>query len=212
MLIDTLKNLTQSQLDSVVALYGGEKNVKKILDEEAKRLALRARQKKEDEATLAAAQRDITTWKTITVGVYKTPGQYRMALIESGHRFRDKEDGDYLDRIPLAQAISEIDLVAPSIYLLGLYRGATYHEICEAGVRMGFELCLDEIGPALRLSYMDQPDSDMLRIAKKISQDSDQYYVVSNFTGQTRLHCERGSFIQYWDSKARFVFIRPRQA
>jgi hypothetical protein len=44
---------------------------------------------------------------------------------------------------------------------------ASLHDVYVRAVSLGFELCPAEVGPALRLDYLDQPLGEFLHIAMK---------------------------------------------
>ena len=59
-----------------------------------------------------------------------------------------------------------------SVLELGFYRSAKYKDLCAKAPELGLQLCAAEVGPALRLSYQDQPGGERLRIAMKAITDS----------------------------------------
>ena len=59
-----------------------------------------------------------------------------------------------------------------SVSELGFYRSAKYKDLCAKALELGLQLCPAEVGPALRLSYKDQPGGERLRIAMKAITDS----------------------------------------
>ena len=58
-------------------------------------------------------------------------------------------------------------IVFLSVFELGFGDEASLHDIYARAVALGFELCPAEVGPALRLNYLDQPPGDFLHIAMK---------------------------------------------
>jgi hypothetical protein len=48
---------------------------------------------------------------------------------------------------------------------LGASVEVSLHDIYARAVALGFELCPAEVGPTLRLNYLDQPLGEFLRIA-----------------------------------------------
>ena len=131
---------------------------------------------------------DLTVWKTIKLGTCKTPDEYREALRSAGYRISDWGN-DILRKTSCAEVETEVDLVALSVKELGFQNGANYKDICARGVEMGFELAPAEVGPALRLSYKDQPRGEWLRIASNRARRGgrhDEHYAANarNDTGR----------------------------
>jgi len=79
---------------------------------------------------------------------------------------------DILDRISCAQQEIKVNLVVLSVLELGFYRSAKYKDLCAKALELGLQLCPAEVGPALRLSYKDQPGGERLRIAMEAIADS----------------------------------------
>lgn len=157
-----------------------------------------------------AAPREFAVWKTVKLGTCETLDEYRKALKKAGYRIGDWGN-DILGRINCVQLETEADLVVLSVKELG-YDGAYYKDICDRGVEMGLELCPAEVGPALRLSYKDQPRDEWLRIAME----------AITVTGGDRLifavGCDRGGLwlrgdghpVVFWRADGRFVFVRRK--
>jgi len=62
------------------------------------------------------------------------------------------------DRFTTSQASQVIDTVQVSVAALGHGQGATFARIEERAARMGLSLCPHELGPHLRLQFLDQPE------------------------------------------------------
>jgi hypothetical protein len=78
--------------------------------------------------------------------------------------------GDDADEIlgrpafPFGKTPVKLDLVVLSVFGLGFGDRASLHDIYARAVAQGFELCPAEVGPALRLNYLDQPVGEFLHI------------------------------------------------
>jgi hypothetical protein len=108
----------------------------------------------------------IQTWKTIKLGVHKTAGEYLQALKRVRYHISDWVN-DILGEAEFTCATKEtdVDLVVLSVAELGFKDGAKHSEICVRALKMGLLLCPVEVGPALRLTYKDQPRGEWLIIA-----------------------------------------------
>jgi hypothetical protein len=109
---------------------------------------------------------DFPIWKSIKLGMCKSPDGYRKEL-KQAHISIGDWGNDILDRISYSQQEIEVNLVVLSVLELGFYRSAKYKDLCAKALELGLQLCPAEVGPALRLSYQDQPGGERLRIAMK---------------------------------------------
>jgi len=107
---------------------------------------------------------ELKIWKTIKLGLRKTPAEYEEALEKKGFRI-----GDYarqiLKKITISQIVVELDLGVLIVAELGFKGNARYQDICRRVVEIGGELCPNEAGPALREQYPDQPYGEWDTIA-----------------------------------------------
>jgi hypothetical protein len=109
---------------------------------------------------------DIHVWKTLTLGTYREFPTLRVALDQAGCAVGDDVDA-MLDSgaFPLARTPVAIDLVVVSVAQLGFPRDASRAAIFARAKELGLQLCPPEVGPLLRLQYVDQPIGELLRIA-----------------------------------------------
>jgi hypothetical protein len=70
---------------------------------------------------------------------------------------------------PFIKSPVELDLVVLSVFKLGFSDRASLHDIYARAVAQGFELCPAEVGPALRLNYLDQPLGEFLEQGSYLS-------------------------------------------
>ena len=162
-----------------------------------------------DEGTL----REITVWKTIRLGICKTPDEYRKALEKAGCRVISLSWGyDALDKADCTQEEIEIDLVVMSAKELGFVKGAPYRAILARCVQVGLELCPAEVGPALRLAYGDQPRGEQLRIATKEVTNSAGHHDIFAVTNERGVLCltHGADSIDFYTDEP-FVFVRRRK-
>jgi hypothetical protein len=155
---------------------------------------LRADHARGGQATDAKAASDIPVWRTITLGTYRNVNILREAL-DSPHCGRaDLSDGirgqaastrgptrRMTPRCALGESASEIigrpafllgttrrkvDLALVSVSELGFESGgALVADIYARARRLGLELCPAEVGPQLRLQYLEQPLGEFIQIA-----------------------------------------------
>ena len=122
-------------------------------------------------------------WKTITVGGSKGVNAIRAAIEAAPCSIWFSEEADEIlgrPAFPFIKAPVELDLVVLSVSELGFGNPASsddaelgasvqvsLHDIYVRAISLGFELCPAEVGPALRLDYLDQPLGEFLHIAMK---------------------------------------------
>lgn len=125
-------------------------------------------------ATVAAIAPELKVWRRIKLGTgLKTADDFRGAL-----KTNDLRIGDWASDIlgkpafTAAEQESEVDLVRMSVKDLGFKGNARFDEICARAKELGLELCPAEVGPQLRLQYLDQPKNEWLVIAMEAIRDS----------------------------------------
>jgi hypothetical protein len=168
-------------------------------------------------ATLVSATASETQiWKTITVGGSKGVNAVRVAMETAPCGIAIGDDADEIlgrPAFPFIKTPVELDLVVLSVRELGFGDLASIHDIYARAVSLGFELCPAEVGPLLRLNYLDQPLSEFLHIAMK---------PVAKYNGElidfTIGNGGNGLLLLGGDARpdmtapgsVRFVFVRPR--
>ena len=148
-------------------------------------------------------------WRTIKLGTCKTPDEYRTALKKARYRIGDWGN-DILGKTSCSQDETKVDLVVLSIKELGFNKGAYYESICAKTLQLGLELCPAEVGPALRLSYKEQPRGEWLHIAMEAITDSDgdpRIFAVIYDSGKLWLDADDGYPEIFWGADDRFVFV-----
>jgi hypothetical protein len=113
----------------------------------------------------------IPVWKTIAIGAYKGVDAVRAAMETAPCPIAL---GDWADEIlgrpsfPFSRKPTELDLVVVSVADLGFGdQGAALRDIYVRALASGLELCPAEVGPVLRLNYLDQPPGEFLHVAMR---------------------------------------------
>jgi len=151
-------------------------------------------------------------FKIIEIGTHKDVKSLRKALEESGARIGNW-GGDILNKTKLSKSKQSLDLVVLSVKELGFPQGAELKDIYEAAGNQGLDLCPAEVGPQLRLQYLDQPSGEWLIIAMEPISDSDGdlslFFVGLSDDGRWLGAC-CGSPDYHWGAGYRFVFVRRK--
>ena len=164
-----------------------------------------------------ATRSEFPVWKTITVGIYKNVNAMREALdaarcpIHFG-RWADEVLGR--PAFPYVEAAAKLDLVVARVSALGFGEaGASLKDIYARASRLGLALGPAEVGPALRLSYLDQPPGEFLHIAMKpVARYGGEPVDFTIGNGGAGLLLIGGDFRSdlVVSGATRFVFVRPR--
>ncbi|MBI2030332.1 hypothetical protein HYT05_01790 [Candidatus Kaiserbacteria bacterium] len=152
---------------------------------------------------------DFPIWKTVTLGTHRTPDEYHKALKKAGFQIGDRAT-DILGKICCTHEETELDLVMLSVKELGFNDEACYRDICVKALESGLKLCPAEVGPALRLSYKDQPRGEWLRIATETTIESagDPSIFVVGSHDHLWLRRANGDTEDFWEADDQFVFQR----
>ena len=101
-----------------------------------------------------------------TLGLYADAKAYQRALTRVHMRVTDFGKAILSNpAFACASSCEEVALTQRSVAELGFPEGATYKNISERALNSGLHFCPAEVGPALRLSYRDQPRPQCLAIA-----------------------------------------------
>jgi len=189
-------------------------------------------------AALAAegAGRPATTaapavWRTVALGTYRSVNVLREALdtTQCGLAEPTASAGPRTPRCVLgesaAEAIgrpafslsrtrSEINLAVVTVSQLGFPEGASLADVYARARQIGLELCPAEVGPLLRLQYLDQPLGEFLHVAMKpiaaYGGGLVDFTLANTGAGLTLLGGDgRPDLVMH--PGVRFVFVRPVQ-
>jgi hypothetical protein len=108
-------------------------------------------------------------WKTITIGNISRD-KFISTFKERGMDV-DNWAADMMKQD--AFTVEQIDLVNVSVGELGFGKATRYDAICQRAKERGLELCPLEVGPQLRLQYLDQPLGEWFIVAMEAIRDSD---------------------------------------
>ena len=157
---------------------------------------------------------ELPIWKTITLGVHRNVNAVRDALDAAKISVGDSAD-EILGRpaFTFANERRELNLVVLSVTALGFGAdGGTLSDIHARALRLGFELCPEEVGPQLRLQYLNQPVGEFLHVAMKPQMtyrgDSVDFTLANGGAGLSLLGGSARPNLVI-SSRAAFVFVRP---
>lgn len=162
----------------------------------------------------------LQVWKTINLGTgLVTPDDFRRVLCVAGGFKISNWANDILGKSAfvnsVAKRLTEVDLcIATTAQLIGKAEGGTTREVFACIKRLGGILCPAEVGPQLRLQYLDQPNGEQLLIAMNpiISSDGDLHvFSVERHASGLWLHGDWGLPGSVWNPDYLWVFVRPRK-
>ncbi|OGC67923.1 hypothetical protein A2450_01855 [candidate division WWE3 bacterium RIFOXYC2_FULL_40_11] len=152
-------------------------------------------------------------FKVIELGTFEDAKALRTALEQAGISIGTWAS-DILDKVKPAKAKKTVKLVVLSVGELGFPEDATatYTDICKAACAQGLDLCEAEVGPQLRLQYLDQPEGEALVVAMPplVASDGDLLVsLVKRDGGEYRLNASYIFSGNRWSNSVRFVFVSP---
>jgi hypothetical protein len=175
-------------------------------------------------------------WKTISLGTYPSVEALRDALASDSCAYRPHKVGERAPHSPsvpgcyvggraneiishpafnLSQLEHEIDLVIAEVTDLGFgaAENVALEDIYTNADRLGLTLCPAEVGPQLRLQYLDQQVGEFLRVAMQpvaTFAGEPTYFTVGNGGAGLVLLGVDGRPTFTLPAVSRFVFARPR--
>jgi hypothetical protein len=152
----------------------------------------------------------------ITIGEYKGVNALRAAIDASPCRIGLGDSADEIlgrPAFPYSKTRRQLDLVVVSVAALGFDAdGAALRDVYRRAVRIGLELCPAEVGPMLRLAYLDQPIGESLHIAMRpVSTYDGELVDLTLLNGGAGLLLIGGEANPdlVLDGTTRLVFVRP---
>jgi hypothetical protein len=100
---------------------------------------------------------EFLVWKTISVGTYRDAAALREDFNKAPDLYVDRWADQMLDHITFSQTDAKLNLVRTTVSDLGFGEdGASLKDIYARASQLGLALCPAEVGPILRLAYLDQ--------------------------------------------------------
>ncbi|MDF2038353.1 helicase [Cytobacillus oceanisediminis] len=144
--------------------------------------------------------------------------QYSILMNEYGERlFAD-------DRFTTSDRVSSLKTVELTVMNLGFHDGATTEQLFKRARSLGLELCPHELGPHLRLKYLDQPEgfsgnttkqqqapTGSITIASEILTEDDDFpkgFYLRRINGVLWLRGYIADHLHVWNPEDRFIFIK----
>lgn len=164
-----------------------------------------------------AATTGLKIWKSIKLGTGpRTAGDFRRALRDDEVMVSERAS-DMLGESAFTVADEEIvvELVLVTVAELGFKNGVRW-DLYKPVEKLGLELCPPEVGPQLRLQYLDQPNKEWINVAMKPFLDSGgnlKVFSVVRDDFKLCLFSDGGYPGQFWypDSQWVWVLRHPRK-
>lgn len=187
-------DLTLGQMEAVVNKLGGMTGVFDFLS---------------GELIVRKAKYHLEVWKTIKLGLRKSPKEYRDALKSGNYEVRLFPVGFVLDNLSVSQEVIEVDLVLLTARILGFQREVPQDVFYNSVLELGLQKCPDEVGPALREQYPDQPKDECILIGMESTDPLNVLYV--GHTGSTLWLANWSNRDDLCPVYFKWVFVRPRK-
>lgn len=197
--------LNLGQIEAVVNRIGGMSGVQRLLADELVVV------EKSNLKPVVTEARDFAIWKTVTLGLEKSPKDYRKAIKNYGGHIGDRTD-QILNKTEVSQTEVELDLVVVTVNRLG-FRNAHLDVLYARAINLGLQLCPAEVGPALWLLYKYEPGGEWLYIGMEPITCSDGSPRVFGGDGEGErwlrsTHIGNDHLCYAYDQ---WVFVRPRK-
>ena len=199
------RNFTAGELDDIVLKLGKKEGVRRFMDDEV----------------VLSVPRILTypVFKLVTLGANtKTPGGLRR-LLKSARVDLDEYANKFLrhNDFVVSQTKVELDTVVFSANNLGIYGTPTsrsWRDLIHRAFSLGFTKCPDDLGPQLRLQYMDQPKNERLIIVMNSFRGASwvpaYFHLVHDGEAGLQLVGGNGNTNFCLYDEEQFVFVRPR--
>jgi len=149
---------------------------------------------------------------TVRVGTLKTESDLRQAVLDAGCRIGDWAS-DLMSQpaftAGIAQAEEDVEFVIASNAELGYPNGCSKAQTCEAGLKLGWKLCLPSDAIEIRRNYLDQPVGEWFLVAMDSIAGSGgllRVFDVVRDGGDRWLHGNDGRPGFVWGGRSRWAF------
>lgn len=167
------------------------------------------------------------TTKTLQIG-----GLTKRQLIQKlqAHSISLNEFGEKLicdDKFTTSESKYSLTIVELSVRNLGFPDGATMPQLFKQANELGLELCPLELGPYLRLEYLDQPEGNIgnllqqnqapsgsITIASEIIKDDDDFpkgFYLRKIDGVLWLRGYLADNLHVWKPEDQFIFRQTKK-
>jgi len=109
---------------------------------------------------------------------------------------------------------TEVDLVKVTVAELGFKEGVRRDQIYERAKELGLDLCLPEVGPQLRMQYLDQPNGEWILIGMEPIRDAVgdlSVFSVDRYDSELWLRSGYDDPDSVWSAGIQWVFVRSRK-
>ncbi len=197
------------QIEAVINKLGGQENFERLLTCNSVNVTF-----SDGKAEVVTTDPITSIWRTITIGNIARD-QFGSMLKERGMNVSDwSVDIMKQGAFTVAEQEEQIDLVNVSVAELGFDKAIRYDAICARAKERGLELCPPEVGPQLRLQYLDQSLGEWLRVAMEAIRGSDgdlNVFRVEHHDDGLWLGSYYGKPDDLWYPGGRFVFRACKQ-
>lgn len=162
-------------------------------------------------------------WRTIQLGVPPIITDAFLNYVSEENRnmqpelvrIRISENAESVLRCPEFEFIYdhiEVELVKVSLAQLGLEHRARLRDIFEAAKKRGFKKCHKEIGPRLRIKYLQQPQRERIVIGSDPIFDGayKNIFLLDSEKAELWLRAAPGNLDGFWDDTFKWVFETRR--
>lgn len=199
-------DLSVRELNDVVSRLGGAEGVQKLL--------------KGDLVVISRLPTSNHAWMRLTIGQYQTPEEYYNTVLDliktrTVRTWVSEFQHHPISKVLCAKTPTVLPLVKLTVAEMGFPRGIRYKYLCARAKEMGFALCPNEVGPALRLAYRHQNEDENIFIGMEpIVAPYDGKWIIFTLTAMIHkqnlsqhLHTASGRPEDFWKPDAQFVFV-----
>ncbi len=158
------------------------------------------------------------TWKSIQLGTYKNIKTLKKAIDKEGCVICEWANNIMNNSaFTLSKTRMTVDLVKVTVGDLGFTKLTRYDNICKRAESLGLSKCPAEVGPQLRLQYVDQYEGEWLLVAmdairsgsKEALFSQPSLLQVSHNFGYQKLSANTANAYDRWEPYTKFLFVSP---